>query len=125
MLYHPLKPKRLLLGAAVAKERFLLVFLSKRPNLEIEDPLHILDSQLLCPRTLRRIDDRFSPSGSCIRSVLFDVRIEPLPHVEQHFDSEAGAGLLRNLVTIIPLLRNDLIRIAYKPCPKWTLGLIP
>jgi hypothetical protein len=109
----------------VTKENFLSMSFSMRFDLDVENPLHVLQRQLLSKRALRRVDNGRGPGRSSCCGVLGDFCIEALADVGQYFDRELRTAISVDLVPVLPTIPDDLISKPSDARSHRRLDLIP
>lgn len=109
----------------VAEKDFLPMSFGMWFDLDVKDPFHVLQSQFLGKRALRRVDDWCSSGRSGCRSIFRNFCIEALANVGQHFDCKLRTAVSVDLVPIFPAISDDLISKPSDSSSHRRLDLIP
>jgi hypothetical protein len=124
VLVHPFEAEGLA-RAAVAVEDFLLERLRKRLDLVLKDPLHVLQSQLLCERPLWWVYHWLLANSLGRCRVAVHPVVEPLADVNQGLGSKSGAVLLANLVATVPAVSDVFINVTDNLSTERSLNFLP
>ena len=91
----------------------------------IEHPFHVLQRELLRKWALNGICRSFSSGGKSRSSILDNLGVKPLAHVDQNICREARRVLSSDLAAILPTAFYDLVGELGDPGSDGALKLVP
>jgi hypothetical protein len=126
MLYDAFKSEGLQVSlAAIAIEKFLAMDFGMWLDFGVENPLHVLQRQLLCEWSFGRVRRGRLARGSRCDCLFRNLGIKALPNVDEYVCGKLGTCVFCHLLPIFPAVTNDFVRVGRDPASQRCLNLFP